>query len=267
MKTSALVPSRRPSLWRVARNQFALIDQAKRFPLLLAALATGAAIGFSFESVNLAESFPYAPLLLMTVVWPILVWRGEAPAQRTYHRVLPVNGMTHDLLKVAAGAVWLCLGIGLVLLVYLISALLRGDAFLIFTLGAPVFLNFFTGPLLIYLFISLIPILANRPLEWLIGLGTGIAAFSLVGEIYAPDFIRDLVDLLVSGLALEVALYGGYAAQPWMNWNSVVYPESVWFQYSSPVVHWPVITLLWLSAALLAVCLASYWSNRREPAV
>ena len=254
MKTSALVPSRRPSLWRVARNQFALIDQAKRFPLLLAALATGAAIGFSFESVNLAESlFPYAPLLLMTVVWPILVWRGEAPAQRTYHRVLPVNGMTHDLLKVAAGAVWLCLGIGLVLLVYLISALLRGDAFLIFTLGAPVFLNFFTGPLLIYLFISLIPILANRPLEWLIGLGTGIAAFSLVGEIYAPDFIRDLVDLLVSGLALEVALYGGY--------------ESVWFQYSSPVVHWPVITLLWLSAALLAVCLASYWSNRREPAV
>ncbi|HUF49258.1 MAG TPA: hypothetical protein VMN60_00400 [Longimicrobiales bacterium] len=39
--------------------------------------------------------------------WPMIVWYGETPGRRTYHWSLPVARTGHDLMRVAAGAIYL----------------------------------------------------------------------------------------------------------------------------------------------------------------
>lgn len=277
MNTMIGVLPRRPSLLRVARNQFDLIDSSKRFPLLLAALAGAAAVGMRFQ-MNLAEGvFPYAPLLIVSVVWPLLVWRGEAPAQRTYHRTMPVNGIAHDLLKVAAGAVWLMLGIALILLVYLVTALLRDGAILLFELTPVAYLNFFTGPLLIYLLVSIIPILSNKPIEWIIGLAVAFVAATLIFDIYMPGLFGITWRYVVQDLALWDALYRGYEIQYWGGlvdgWADVgvrrlgAGVEYAGFARAADQARGVYVraTIYWLSLALFLVWAACYISNRRAP--
>ena len=277
MNTMTAVLPRRPSLLRVARNQFNLIDMSKRFPLLVAALAGAAALGMRFQ-INVAEGvFPFGPLLIVSVVWPLLVWRGESPAQRTYHRTMPVNGIVHDLLKVAAGAAWLMLGIALILLVYMVSALLRDGALLLFELSPVAYLNFFTGPLLIYLLVSMIPILSNKPIEWIIGLAVTFVGASLFFDIYMPGAFAASWVYVTKDLGLWDALYRGYEMQYWGSitdgWADIGIrklgqgPAYNGFSAAADEARATFVraTLYWMAVAAFLVWAACYISNRRAP--
>ncbi len=95
--------------------------------------------------------------------WPLVVWRGEAAGCRDYHGSLPVSRPVHELARLAAGALWLFAAEGLMLAALVLGLLLsgRGGALAVPTWRG--WLNFFLGPLILYLLVSLAPLLARRP--------------------------------------------------------------------------------------------------------
>ena len=171
--------SRAPTLSRVFRQQMKLMQQAGVSTMGMLVLGGAAVlfVGMDPQLFRLAFPADYLPLmaiLLGAIAWPPLVWRGQGPLRRSYHRAMPVDQLTHDLLKVAAGAIALMVGVAIVLLPLLVAAgmspvlsgLLTRPSWL-------VWLNFFTGPLIIYLLVSCVPMLTDHPLEWLVGLIAG----------------------------------------------------------------------------------------------
>lgn len=268
IRARAVVRSlRQPTLPRVFRQQLKLIHQAGASSLGMLVMG-GAALLFLGMDPRIAElTFPhdYLPLtglLLGALAFPPLVWRGQGPRHRNYHRALPVDQLTHDLLKIGAGAVYLMLSVALVLIPLLITALLSPMSGLVTGPSMLVWLNFFTGPLIVYLLVSCVPVLTDRPLEWMVGLTAGFVGITVLADTYALVPLQGLIDLMMRGpFGLSVALNGAYVEQPWLQHvgESVVghYP-----QYGA----WIFATILWLGVGIAAVCMASDFVNSRKSA-
>jgi hypothetical protein len=243
----------------VLRQQLHLIDQGRTFPVMVALLGGVSIVSLRIDQLRLPEGWlPLPALLIASVAWAPLVWRGQGPTQRQYHRTLPVHHLLHDLLKVAAGGIWLMAALAVVLMPILVAAALREPAFL--TGPAPlVWLNFFTGPLLVYLFVSCVPLLTHRPLEWMLGISAGIVGLLSLAAEYRFEAIQAIVSgLFTGGLSLGRALMGGYLSQPWEAHlglgPALVEPANA---------AWLIVTALWLMLALAAVCAASRIGGRK----
>jgi hypothetical protein len=250
-----VLTSREPSLRRVVIEQLRLIDMNKRAPLLLAILSLPTVM---WQDTMITALLPVAPILLATMAWPLLVWQGQGPSQRMYHRALPVDQVTHDLLKVGAGAVWLLGGIAFTSIVLAIIAAVLPTPFPAITPAMG--LNAFTGALIIYLLVSAIPILTDRPLEWLLGICVVIAGAGMLRGIYDDNFISDLIGLFIRGeFGLGMALMGGYTSGLMGDRVGMYYP---WADVTA--FTWSIATLLWLSFAIWLVCWASRRANSRE---
>jgi hypothetical protein len=206
--------------------------------------------------------------LLVPVLWALLVWRGEGRDRRGPHWSMPVAHAAHDGWRVAAGAVWLIAATALFGLTGLGIALLDGPAGL-FRYGASAWVNLFTLPLLIYLALSVVTVLASRPLNWLIGIAVGLGAFLLLLERSRWTAFAELLEPVVSGtLGLETATTGGFriaeaalyseAAQVLGNRISEI---SYGFRAVPGTGEWLVATVLWLGLAAGVVVLAA----RRRP--
>ena len=260
--------SRAPTLSRVFRQQMKLMQQAgvSSMGLMVLAGSTLLFLGMDPRVARLpfpADYLPLTGLLLGAVAWPPLVWRGQGPLRRSYHRALPVDQLTHDLLKVSAGAISLMIGVAVVLLPLLVAAglspvlsgLLTRPSWLLW-------LNFFTGPLIIYLLVSCVPMLTDRPLEWLLGLIAGFAGLTFLADSYGLVPIEGLIDILMGEpIGLVYALHGAYAEQPWLHYANL--------GRSGEVPHygaWITATILWLGAGFFAVVLASNYANSRKSA-
>jgi hypothetical protein len=207
---------------------------------------------------------PILGVLATAVAWPFFVWIGELPRQRSYHRNLPVNHVTHDLLKVLAGACWLMLGVAVVLAAQLIMLLGTGFGSLVWGISPMALLNFFTGSLLIYLFVSVIPILSNKPIEWMLGLTLGVGAIIMPiarapGTREWPLIAMEI--LLRSDLGLFNALAGAYMNQPWANLLEGGLTRSA-VPHSTGL--WLIATVLWTAVGWSLVYLASRFANRRS---
>jgi hypothetical protein len=260
---------RAPSLAQVFRQQLKLIDQAGAGSMgfLVLGGATLLFLGMDMERRIAGFAFPttYLPLsgiLLGSVAFPPLVWRGQGPTQRNYHRTLPVDHLTHDLLKIAAGAVWLMLGIAIVLIPLLVSAASSSVLTGLLEASPLVWVNFFTGPLIAYLLISCVPMLTNRPLEWLVGLFAGMTGVQVFATTYGVFPIDELLDTIVRGNGgLAIALYGAYNEEPWLQHVNVLY-----HQVEPDYTSWIGATLLWLVIGVGAVCWASHIANSRKTA-
>ena len=268
--TSISVPRRTPSMLVVARQQMRLIDATKRFPLMLAVLAGVAAIALGPGPVGIPESvFPFVSILLATIAWPILVWSGESPSRRSYHRILPVNHVTHDLLKVVAGACWLMLACAIVLATLVVVTATSGFSDVIRGLSPTVFASYFTGPLIVYLFVSTIPILTNRPIEWMLGIAIGLGGWTALADSYPLNYPPSRIDVMVETIrellaapfeSFWGALLGGYIDQPWyflFGLGERAAPSVV------DLGAWLNDTALWITLGTGAVTCASFIANRR----
>src|SRR5688500_2607130 len=250
-----------PSLRRVALQQVKLIDQAKRFTLLIALLAMASVAGqLPFDYRDPSGFFPLTSLIFATLVWPLLVWHDEKPSRRAYHRFLPVDHLEHDLLKVGAGAGFLIVANALILTTLAVVATAAGLGKLVSEITLPVWVNFFTAPLIIYLLFSVIPILVERPIEWMIGTVLGFAAIGMAANASSPP-IRGLFEAIVvdGAYGFQSALTGAYFAHSWTDsWASP--------QVAGPTPdtqQWMMATYIWLVFAFAAVCIASRIANRR----
>lgn len=242
---------RQPTLRSVLLQQLRMIDLAKRAPILLALIALPTVM---WPATGLL--IPIAPVLIATVAWPLLVWQGEGPKQRSYHRTLPVGQTTHDLLKILSGALWLTLTVGLTL-----------GLLVVFTIGAPmdllvpnasVLLNFVTGTLIVYLLVSLFPLLTDRPLEWLLGTAAGVAVLGNLPPGLRGNPLSEFLALVSGGeYGLGVALLGAH-----LSAEQTLLAREAWL-----LVHyaneWFMATLLWLTIALVLVIWASRVANGR----
>ncbi|MGH7470366.1 MAG: hypothetical protein ACRENP_20680 [Longimicrobiales bacterium] len=250
--------SRVPSVAVVLRQQLRLIDRARAFPVMVAILAGLSILSLGLDLMDLPWGWlPLPGFLIGSIAWAPLVWRGQGLLQRQYHRTLPVNHLQHDLLKIAAGAIWLCAALAIVLLPILGAAALREPGFL--TGPSPlVWLAFFTGPLIVYLLVSCVPLLTNRPLEWMLGITAGMVGLYMLAEQYRVEPIQALLaGLFGGGLGLGQALGGAYRDQPW---EAYVGLESTLIEPSDMASL--MVTGVWLVVAFAAVCTASRVGNK-----
>ncbi len=174
METTVTHPVREPVDFGAAfARQFKLLWTSRR-PLLLA-LALLALLGLAGEpwTDNLkARLFTVWPLWLVLVgpVWAFAVFHNEGPSSRLYFWSMPVGRTRHTLARLAAGLAWLWILYGVLIGAGVILASLDGDLWQLGMITAAGWINFFTGPLLGYLAISVLTIATDYPLRWVFGI-------------------------------------------------------------------------------------------------
>ena len=172
--------------------------------------------------------------LLLAVLWPIRVWRGEPVTRRDYHYSMPIKRSHHDLTRVLAGGVWVLLvSLGLVLVAAVTAALFDHTA-LFGRLTVWFWLNLLIAPLILYTLTSIVYVrAASRPSAWFWGgfWALGMALTVLAG--FAPDFvgkvvlsptlnpIRTLVGPIVSEIGAGTVTEGTPQVLGWILWSTV----------------------------------------------
>jgi hypothetical protein len=155
------------------------------------------------------------------------------------------------------------IGVALVLSAFVLISWVTDLGPLVSRLSPAAFVNYFTGTLLIYLFVSVLPILTNKPLEWMLGLTIGTVALGLLSDIYLGQLglVSIFMDVFVyDELGLLQALGGAYRSQPW----DYLLQLSPTRPATQPYLGmWLLTTFLWTTLASALVCVASSISNRR----
>jgi len=185
-------------------RQFRLLWTSRR-PLLLglALLALLGLAGEPWSNDPKARLFTLWPLWLSLIgpVWAFAVFHNEGPSSRLYLWSLPVGRTRHTLARLAAGLAWLWILYAVLIGAGAVLASLDGDLWQLGTITAPGWINFFTGPLLGYLAISVLTIASDYPLRWFFGI---LFLFPLTVSIL-DDWLglESLVDALVKPLTNE----------------------------------------------------------------
>ncbi len=228
-----------------------------------------------YPSYQLVDLVP--GLLLISALWPLLVWRGETWGKRDYHASLPASKPAHDLWRVLSGAAWLMLGVAA-------SALL--GIFIIYHVqgGAPVHLpngdhvhfypaasfwaSFFAGPLIVYTFVSILPLAVRNPLQWLVSIVLAIASFSGLGSLANWSLAHAWFAFLNHPFGINVVL----TSQTLSKWYQfladagapilIVVSDFGWTTNAldsrpATVVNWFIAVAIWLSIGVLGVLLAA----------
>ncbi len=193
-----------PALWQNAvRAQLRLLRPATRFEIIkLSAAACGLFIVAVFNAgvpVLLGTSGPEgaawdfttfgaaefglvdAPgLMALVLVYilgcglgllrPLFDWSGEPPRRRGFHWSLPIARAHHDLARVTAGLMNLLRMIAILLSASIIGLVLGGNTDSLAVLGATAWVSIFLCPMVVYLVVSAVCILSNRPgmVLWLV---------------------------------------------------------------------------------------------------
>ena len=262
----------------IARRQFSLLLESRRVWILLA-LCTVPTLLYELtlnstsdgHAVFLSPTHPLvnvtAGLVLVAAIWPLLVWRGEPWGNRDYHSALPVERMTHDLLRVLSGAVWLMIGVSVsALLALFVTMHVHGGAPIPTSNGGHVHYhpsaafwgNFYLAPLIMYTFVSILPLAVRRPLEWIVAI---LAGFLFV-VVAMPNLNRDigerLFDFMYHPFGIFSALWGETSTR-WFYFlrdsgatfsMAVAYAQNTGtdpYPPAPPVGHWVIATSIWLS--------------------
>jgi hypothetical protein len=244
--------------------QFVLLAATRRWVPLAAALALGGLLAAVLPALpgvrfrwddgvhparGMAVLLAYPPVLLASMLWGSLVWRGERPRSRDAHRVLPVDQGTHELLRVAAGAAWLLPGVAALVLFLAAASGAEGRGLLLPWLA----IVYLTGSLTGYLLTSALALRVRRPLAWLaLGLAVWAAA---VAALQRGGFAR--ASALLAGVfqgraGLWAALGGGFD----------VTGAGGTPRLAGDPGRWALAMLLWLASSLLLVAAAA--TPRRE---
>lgn len=109
-------------------------------------------------------------LILIGPVWALTIFHNEGPSERMYHWSLPAGRTTHTLARVAAGWAWLWILFGVLVGAGALVAAMDGELWQLGVISAAGWINFFTGPLLGYLAVSVLAVASDYPLRWLLGI-------------------------------------------------------------------------------------------------
>jgi hypothetical protein len=216
------------------------------------------------EPPALLDAFPW--LALAGLLWPLLVWRGEAWGRRDYFWSLPVRRTTHELTRVAAGAMWLvvaaasCAVLSLAMVhlhgahtVYIGSGWQRYHVH--YWPGALFWTSFLVGPLIPYTLASAFPLALKRPLEWLVAAACALAFLMAIGVGFRLQWLSEPLSSIVNGaLGLRTALGGG-AWSEWLDFLSDVGAAGFFSPFTAS--RWAWSTVLWLGLGVAAVLVAT----------
>jgi hypothetical protein len=247
--------ARTPNYRMVIRNQFRLIDASRRLVLLFLFITAGIAVMIN-EKLFAAplDVAPIPVLMLAAMIWPFFVWRGETRTRRTYHRWLPVDQVAHDFAKLIAGAIWLAVACVLTLGTLKAMTLFFRPAEL-WTMAE--LLGIVMGALLVYGFFSLLPILSDKPVHWLVAVwplsylaGAGLNQLGIWGNYVATVFFDE-------PLGANIAILGALALR-----NE---PRNL-LGFLPYMATWLLALALWLVLMVCALYLASRWANRSSEA-
>jgi hypothetical protein len=248
--------SRRPaSGWTSLRQQVRLLGLSRRWAYLIACFVGWIALYRLLPTPNGAWSV--YPSLIAGIVagaaWPLITWNAEAPSRRAYHWSLPVNRLSHDLARVAAGALYLLVGVVALAVACTALSLSDGSFAELRSVPAILWLSFFTAPVLTYLLVSPIALWNEYRITRYVLIGfivTGaLAAFVggpfalVITTVFDPILMHDtygLAEVLVGTVA------------------TVAMDAAVGHDATVPDSWWRAIAL-WLGIALAANTAAAAW--------
>ena len=165
----ALEPT--PPVRRVFLTQLRILGAPRNVGLLSLALlacyavASAGIVGFDMAGApGIIRAYPL--LLVASVSWAVVVWQDAGPSRRDYFWALPVDRVTHALLRSTAGAVWLSGGVAvLALLGASVDAATTGQVLPASNLA---WVSLFSGPLTLYFLVSAVAIVSAFPGRWAI---------------------------------------------------------------------------------------------------
>ena len=140
-------------------------------------------------------------VVLVPVVWGFAVFHNEGPSGRFYFWSQPTGRSEHTLARIAAGLAWLWLMYALLIVAGWVLGVVDGDAWQMGEIGISGWVNFFTGPLIAYLAISVLTIPSDYPIRWFVGI---IFVFPLLVSLFVEWLdMEDLVMRVLEPLANE----------------------------------------------------------------
>lgn len=196
-------------------RQFRLLWTSRRPLLMLVALlAIMVLAGEPWTDDSKMRLLTIWPVWLIFIgpIWAFAVFHNEGPDNRLYFWTHPTDRAAHSLARITAGLAWLwvmflaLIGAGWVL------GLVDGDAWQMAEIGIAGWVNFFTGPLLGYLVLSVLTIPSNYPIRWTVGI---LFFFPLTVSLFTEWLdLEELLETVLKPLihedwGLGVTLIGG----------------------------------------------------------
>ncbi len=158
---------------RAFAHQFRFLNMSRR-PLMLGVALLGvlALGGEPWNHDPLTRFFTLWPVwvVLAGPFWAFAVFHNEGPSERLYHWAQPVGRWTHTAARLCAGLAWLWLLLALLLVAGILAAVADGDAGQFAHMTVAGWVNYFTGPLLGYMMISVLTVASDHPIRWFFGI-------------------------------------------------------------------------------------------------
>ena len=242
------------------RQQLWMMGQNRGWVVLTASL-TGLLVVFTVSlpgeaRLELVPLLLVAPLVQFAAVgWVLSVWRLEGSTRRTYHWSLPVHRPSHDLARVAVGAVYLLLACGIMYVLAAVEQMLSGPVGMLAVLSVETWGNLFVGPLIAYLLVMpLVQWSESRKVRW------ALAGFALLGVLAALGASRGLAFLseafrtllFAEQFGLAVALSNGISAamaDTLLGSRDGIVSDAAW---------WPAAALWFAIGAAATIFTATY---------
>ena len=151
-------------------------------------------------------------LIFIGPVWAFAVFHNEGPGSRLYFWSQPVDRATNTLARLTAGVAWLWIVFAALILFGWVLGLMDGNAWQLGEIHAAGWINFFTGPLLGYLVVSILTVPSDYPIRWFFGI---IFLFPLLISVFIEwlemeDAVETVLQPLIDeGWGLGVTMIGG----------------------------------------------------------
>lgn len=169
----------------------------------------------------------FACQLICGLFWPFHVWREETPGRRGYHWAMPVDRRTHDLVRVAVGALGLAAIGALLYGAALATALASGHAAGLGQFSLPFWLCLALAPLVPYAYASILTVRCQDPGAWLWGGAGAVLGLWALAAMLDLDAVQTVLYQVFAGpLGLaraaagpvydEIFHRGAAAGGPWL---------------------------------------------------
>jgi hypothetical protein len=109
-------------------------------------------------------------IYLVPIFWAFAVFHNEGPSSRFYFWSHPTSRAGHTMARLTAGLAWLWITYALLIAAGWAFGAADGDAWQMAEIGFAAWVNYFTGPLLIYLLISILTVPSDYPIRWFFGI-------------------------------------------------------------------------------------------------
>lgn len=286
-----------PARAEVAREQLRSVGLAVRRTGLLLGLLLLLVTGLllyaylrSLREPGYNVSIPFLPrmgypLILLAFFLPMVVWKGEDPANRAYLWALPVERGWHQLAKNASAWAWLMIAVAALLLWGLIMALVTGGDVAVDTYSRFIGEDMrnaqdgdwvqivepvpawqwavpFTAATITYLIGSTVVLASNHPWRWYVGTLFGFMVLTAVLEITDWNAGERVVEAFFEGrYGLETVLSGETnVTTTYLSGAGEVRTSNG----ARPTLDaWLIATALWMGVASAATVVAA--KVHREP--